>query len=192
MSGHIADMVVKNANVLTVDDLSTVAESFAVKNGKFVSVGTNTDTEMLSGPNTRVLDLKGQTVIPGFIDAHIHVLSSGTRHVMAADCDRRSIDEVLQALRRRSEGLGRNEWMQGFKYDDTKTEENRFLTRQDLDAVSTDLPVFVSHRAGHVYYMNSKALEVSGFNANTPDPPGGRFGRDPSTGDLNGVIYERE
>ena len=64
MSGHIADIVVKNANVLTVDDLGTVAESFAVKNGKFVSVGTNTDTEMLSGPNTRILDLKGQTVIP--------------------------------------------------------------------------------------------------------------------------------
>ena len=191
MSGHIADIVVKNANVLTVDDLGTVAESFAVKNGKFVSVGTNTDTEMLSGPNTRILDLKGQTVIPGFIDAHIHVLSSGTRHVMSADCDRRSIDEVLQALRRRSAGLGRDEWIQGFKYDDTKTEENRFLTRQDLDAVSTDLPVFVSHRAGHVYYMNSKALEIAGLNSNTPDPPGGRFGRDPTTGDLNGVIYER-
>ena len=81
MRGHIADMVVKNANVLTVDDLNTVAESFAVKNGKFVSVGTNTDTEMLSGPNTRVLDLKGQTVIPGFIDAHIHVLSLSLIHI---------------------------------------------------------------------------------------------------------------
>ena len=68
MSGHIADIVVKNANVLTVDDLGTVAESFAVKNGKFVSVGTNTDTEMLSGPNTRILDLKGQRITLLFLD----------------------------------------------------------------------------------------------------------------------------
>ena len=71
------------------------------------------------------------------------------------------------------------------------TAENRFLTRQDLDEVSTELPILVSHRAGHVYYLNSKALETAGFTRDTPDPEGGRFGRDPSSGELDGVVYER-
>ena len=79
--------------------------------------------------------------------------------------------------------------MQGFKYDDTKTEENRFLNRHDLDAVSTEHPILVAHRAGHVYYTNSLGLEVAGFTRDTPDPHGGRFGREESTGELNGVMY---
>ena len=81
--------------------------------------------------------------------------------------------------------------MQGFKFDDTKTAENRFIFRDELDAVSTFHPIMVSHRAGHVYYLNSMALELAGFDRDTPDPFGGRLGRDPDTGELNGVVYER-
>ena len=79
----------------------------------------------------------------------------------------------------------------GFKFDDTKTAERRFLFREDLDAVSEAHPILVAHRAGHIYYLNSRALEFAGFNHETQDPPGGRFGRDVSTGKLNGVVYER-
>ena len=82
-------------------------------------------------------------------------------------------------------------WVQGFKFDDTKTAENRFLYRQDLDAVTTQHPLMVAHRGGHIFYLNSRALELAGFHNETPDPAGGRLGRDPSTGELNGVVYER-
>jgi hypothetical protein len=150
MPDYTADLIVVNGNIHTVDSRMPNAQSFAVKNGRFIAVGTNTDTAMLGGPNTKILDLAGQTVIPGFIDAHIHVLSSGSRHVMAADCDLRSISDVENALKRRAQKTDAGNWVQGFKYDDTKTEENRFLTTTDLDKVSTELPVYVSHRAGHV------------------------------------------
>ena len=173
MSDHTADLIVINANIHTVNPNAPHAQSFAVKNGKFVAVGTNSDTQMLSSANTKILDLKGYTVVPGFIDAHIHVLSSGSRHVMAADCDLRSISDVQEALKRRSIKTKPGQWVQGFKYDDTKTEENRFLTTSDLDKVSTELPIFVSHRAGHVYYVNSKALALAGYTDNSTDPHGG-------------------
>ena len=191
MIDYIADIVVINANIHTVNSKHPKAESFAVKNGRFIVVGNNSDTTMLIGPNTKVFDLSGNTIVPGFIDAHIHVLSSGSRHVMAADCDLRSITDVQDALKRRADKTEKGGWVQGFKYDDTKTEDNRFLTSNDLDKVSTELPIYVAHRAGHVYYANSKALALAGYTDTSPDPHGGKLGRDPNTGKLNGVIYER-
>ena len=110
---------------------------------------------------------------------------------MAADCDLPSIIGIQTALRERVETAAPGQWVQGFKFDDTKTVENRFLFREDLDAVSTFHPIMVSHRAGHIYYLNSMALEAAGFTRDTPDPFGGRLGRDPDTGELNGVVYER-
>ena len=95
MTDYIADIVVTNANIHTVNKKQPKAESFAVKNGRFVVVGNNSDTTMMIGQNTKVFDLSGNTIVPGFIDAHIHVLSSGSRHVMAADCDLRSISDCL-------------------------------------------------------------------------------------------------
>ena len=185
-----AESVYKNANVVTVDPQNPRAQAVAIRDGKFVGVGSNDDIEGLVGPTTRVVDASGLTVIPGLIDAHIHVLSSGIRHVMAADCDQRSIAAIQAELRARVERASLGDWVEGFKFDDTKTAERRFLNRHDLDAVSTDLPILVSHRAGHVYYLNSKALELSGYDDKSADPPGGRLGRDSNTGALDGVIYE--
>ena len=166
-------------------------QAVAMSNGRFIGLGSNEDVETFVGPSVKVMDLRGKTVLPGFIDAHIHVLNSGIRHVMAADCDLPSITSILTALRERVETTAPGQWVQGFKFDDTKTAENRFLFREDLDAVSTFHPIMVSHRAGHIYYLNSMALEAAGFTKDTPDPFGGRFGRDPDTGELNGVVYER-
>ena len=186
-----AHTVIKNANIITIDPSQPRAQSLAILNGLLVSIGDNDSSESLIGPNTEVLDLSGKTVLPGFIDAHIHVLNSGIRHVMAADCDLPDIDSIKQALKKRVVTIPEGQWVQGFKFDDTKTVEQRFLSKTDLDQVSTDHPIMVAHRAGHIYYLNSKALEMAGFNDNTPDPPGGKFGREPDTGELNGVVYER-
>ena len=191
MSAYHAATVLRRANVITIDPALPRATAIAIANGRIVGVGNDSDVETLIGPSTRVLDLAGQTVLPGFIDAHIHVLSSGTRHVMAADCALPSIADIQSALRERVAATPAGQWVQGFKFDDTKTSENRFLRREDLDAVSTDHPILVAHRAGHVYFGNSLALERAGFNDETPDPPGGRLGRNPDTGRLDGVIYER-
>ena len=186
-----ADQVILNANIITIDSKRPEAEALAVLHGRFIAVGDNQDMAGLIGQDTQVLDLTGKTVLPGFIDAHIHVLNSGIRHIMAADCDLPSIASIQNALRERAEATAAGEWIQGFKFDDTKTRENRFIFKEDLDAVSTRHPIMVAHRAGHIYYLNSMALEMAGLNAETSDPPGGRLGRNPDTGELNGVIYER-
>ena len=185
------DTIIINANVITIDSAWPRTQAVAISDGKFVAVGSTEDISRLSSPNTKILDMSGKTVLPGFIDAHIHVLNSGIRHVMAADCDLRSIGAIQEALRERLAVTPRGEWVQGFKFDDTKTAEGRFLSKDDLDAVTTNHPVLVAHRAGHIFYMNSRALELAGFNRETVDPAGGRLGRDPSSGDLNGVVYER-
>ena len=189
-NGH-PELVIRNANIITIDPGRPRAQALAVRHGRFVAVGDDDSVGRLAGPNTRVLDLSGKTVLPGFIDAHIHVLNSGIRHVMAADCDLRSIAAIQDALREWTRATPAGQWVQGFKFDDTKTAEGRFLFRQDLDVVSTQHPLMVAHRAGHIFYLNSRALELAGFNDETPDPPGGRLGRDPATGELNGVVYER-
>ncbi len=191
-----AETVIKNANIITMDTGNPRAQALAMTHGRFLGVGSNQDIEGLVGPGTEVLDLGGKTVLPGFIDAHIHVLNSGVRHVMAADCDLPTLTQVQAALRDRVEKTSAGHWVQGFKFDDTKTDrtpsnEGRHLYRDDLDSVSTAHPIMVAHRAGHVYYMNSAGLEAAGFNDETADPPGGRLGRDPDTGRLNGMIFER-
>ena len=191
MTNYHADTVIRRANVITIDPAQPRASAVAMRAGRFIGVGSDSDVETLIGPGTTILDMGGKTVLPGFIDAHIHVLSSGIRHVMAADCALPTIADIQDALRERVASTPTGEWVQGFKFDDTKTAENRFLRREDLDAVSTNHPILVAHRAGHVYYGNSLALERAGFNDETPDPPGGRLGRHADTGRLDGVIYER-
>ena len=186
-----ADTVIRNANIITINPAQPRATALAMLHGRLVAVGAADAVADWVGPDTRTLDLAGQTVLPGFIDAHIHVLSSGIRHVMAADCAQPSIAAIQAALRERVAAAPAGQWVQGFKFDDTKTAENRFLYRADLDAVSTEHPILVSHRAGHVYYMNGRGLELAGFTRDTPDPPGGRLGRDAATGELDGVVYER-
>ena len=96
-----AETLLRNASIITMDPRRPRAEAVAILNGKFISVGSAAELTNLVGPNTRVLDLTGKTVLPGFIDAHIHVLNSGIRHVMAADCDLRSIGDIQTALRER-------------------------------------------------------------------------------------------
>jgi len=191
MSTAHADLVVLNANVMTMDPAQPRAQALAARHGRFVAVGSAQEVRGLAGPDTRVLDLAGRTVIPGFIDAHLHVLSSGIAHVASVDCDLRSIGEIQEALRARASETPEGEWVQGFKYDDTKTAEGRFLTVDDLDAVSRDHPVFVSHRGGHVYFANRKAYDVAGVGRDTPDPPGGKYVRDDRTSELTGVVLER-
>ncbi|MEE9199339.1 MAG: amidohydrolase, partial [Dehalococcoidia bacterium] len=184
------ELVVLNGNIITVDRGTPRAQALAIRGRRFVAVGSNDDVKALVGSGTRVLDLGGKTVVPGLIDAHIHVLSSGISHVLMVDCALPSIADIKEALLEKARTTPPGEWVQGFNFDDTKTRENRFLNLLDLDEVSRDHPVFVAHRAGHVYYTNTKGLEVLGVSRETPDPSGGKYGRDPDTGELNGVLYE--
>ena len=191
-----AEVVIKNANLMTMDPGNPRAQAVAMTHGRFVGVGSNEDVEGLVGPDTEMIDVGGKTVLPGFIDGHIHVLSSGVKHVNMADCDVPTLSLVQAGLKERADRTPAGQWVQGFKFDDTKTDrtasnEGRHLYKEDLDAITTDHPMMVAHRAGHVFYMNSAGLEAGGYNDESEDPPGGRLGRDPDSGKLNGIVYER-
>ncbi len=124
-----AQTVVNNANIITVVPLLPKTQALAIRDDKFAAVGSNDDVEDPIGPGTRVLDLGWKTVIPGITDAHIHVLSSGIRQVIAADCGQRNVAAVQEALRERVSATPPGDWVKGFKFDDTKTEEMRSLNR---------------------------------------------------------------
>ena len=184
-----ADTIILNANVITMNPAAPSASAVAVKGGRFMAVGADRDILEFKGRATEVLDAGGKTVLSGFIDAHTHVMSSGVRHVAQEDCDLRSIGEIQEGLKGRAVDTPAGGWVLGFKFDDTKTSEQRFLHRRDLDAVSNEHPVMVAHQAGHVYFFNTLGLRRAGFNDDTPDPSGGRLGRDPDTGELDGRVY---
>jgi predicted amidohydrolase YtcJ len=189
LRGPTPETVLVNGNIITVDAAQPRAQAVAIAGGRFLAVGSNEEIKPLAGARAKVVDLGGKTVTPGFIDAHSHPAAAGRRHLHEVDCDLRSISEIQVALRRRAAQKAPGQWVQGFKYDDTKTAEGRRLTREDLDAVSTDHPVYVEHRGGHTAYVNSLALKLAAVGDQTPDPPGGRFLRD-SSGRLSGGLWE--
>ena len=183
------DVALVNGRVLTVDDGLPRAEAFAIKNGRFVAIGSNDDIRNIITSSTDVIDAEGKTVTPGFIDAHSHPASGGVREIVSVNLDLRSIDAIKAAIRERAARTPKGEWVLGFKYDDTKVREGRQINRRDLDDAAPEHPVYVSHRGGHVYWFNSKAAEVAGVTAQTPSPPGGEIYHD-ENGELLGKVAE--
>ena len=184
------ELILVNGDLLTQDPTMPRAQAIAIANGRILSVGTNAGIRAFAGAGTRTVDLGGRVVIPGVIDAHNHPSYAGIRHLREVDCDLRSVGAIQAALRERAARTPAGEWVMGFKYDDTKTAERRFLTRADLDAVSTTHPIFVQHRGGHTAYVNSLAFERAGVTESVSDPVGGRFERDAANGRLSGRAAE--
>jgi predicted amidohydrolase YtcJ len=188
-----ADLIVVNANVLTVDANRPAAESFAVRGGKFAAVGSNADVKRLSGPRTRLLDLGGKTVVPGFIDAHAHPrpifdVDSPWYDVEAGPDKVKSIEDLVAAVRRKAARTPKGVLIAGTGYQETKL--GRHPTRQDLDKATTDHPVLIRHSSGHLSVCNSAALKLAKVTRDTPDPDGGAFQRD-EKGEPTGLLKER-
>jgi predicted amidohydrolase YtcJ len=185
------ELILHNGNFLTMVARQPRAEAVAIAGGRILAVGADVDILEFATADTKKLDLGGQTAVPGFIDGHCHPAYSGRRHLRFIDCDLRSIAAIQDAVRERAAKTPPGEWVCGFKYDDTKTAERRFITREDLDAAAPDHPVFIGHRGGHTGYVNSLALQKAGISEKSRDPEGGRFERDPATGRLTGRLLER-
>jgi predicted amidohydrolase YtcJ len=184
------DLILHNGHVVTVNPAEPTAEAVAIARGRFFAVGKNADVLNLATPGVRKIDLSGKTVLPGFIDAHSHPAQAGLMHLRMVDCDLRSISAIQVALRERAAKTSPGDWVLGFKYDDTKTEEVRPLSVADLDAAVPDHPVHIQHRGGHTTYSNSLAFRKAGIDDKTADPPGGKIDRDPATGKPSGRVAE--
>ena len=180
------DFIVVNARVLTIDPATPRAQAFAVKSGRFVAVGSNSDIRNLANRSTRVVDAARMTVIPGFIDCHSH--PSGVTELYEVDANLTSVKAIQDALRRRAAQTEPGVWVNGYMFDDTKLTDGP-LTRHHLDAVSTQHPIGVYHRGGHTSWYNSHAFALANITRDTPDPVHGRFFRD-AAGELTGRAAE--
>jgi predicted amidohydrolase YtcJ len=182
-----ADLVVLNGRVRTMEPAAPLAEAFAVRSGCFIAIGTNDSIRELASRGTPVIDAGGMTITPGFIDAHCH--PGEVEELYDINADVRTIAEIQAAIRERAARTPPGQWIRAFKFDDTKLRDTRPLSRQDLDAATTEHPVRVDHRGGHTTWFNSKAFALAGVTRATPDPSDGRYYRD-ANGDLQGEVAE--
>ena len=179
------ELIVVNARVYTIDDSMPRAEAFAVQNGRFSAVGSNSEIRALADRNTRVVDAGGMTVVPGFVDTHSH--PSGVQELTGVNVNLRTVAEVKAALARKAASTPPGFWVTGYMYDDTKLD--RPVTRRDLDEAVPNHPAMVGHRGGHTGVYNSVAFRLADVTAQTPDPEGGKFYRE--NGELTGKVAER-
>ena len=198
-SSLIADQIWLGGPILTMNDDAMRAEALAEKDGEIIGVGDADDVMAFQGPETEVIDLAGRTMIPGFVDAHGHVFMIGIQALSAnmlpaPDGTVNDIPTLQQVLRdfakAQPERVGAAGLILGFGYDDAQLAEQRHPTRDELDAVSTEIPVYVVHQSGHLGVANSKALELAGITADTPDPAGGVIRRREGSSEPNGVLVE--
>jgi predicted amidohydrolase YtcJ len=175
-SGGIGpDLILLNGVVYTMDPAQPTAEAFAVKNGRFVAIGSNDDVRNLEHADCEIIDAGRGTVTPGFIDAHSHPSAYGVAELVHVDVNLPSIEDIKRVMRERAAKTPPGEWVIGFKYDDTKLKEGRPINRLDLDDAVPDHPAVVGHRGGHTSVYNSKAFQLAGVTARTPNPEGGKF-----------------
>jgi predicted amidohydrolase YtcJ len=185
-----ADLVLLHAAVYTVDPRRPRARALAVRGDRIEAVGSDKRIEAFIGPGTRVLDLRGRFVMPGFNDAHVHLESAGLAKLRVDLAGARSLAEFRERIRERLPEVPPGEWIVGRGWDHTLWPEKRFPAREDLDAISRDHPMFFTRVDGHVAVANSLALSLAGISKHTPDPPGGRITRDARTGELAGMLEE--
>lgn len=172
-----ADAVFFNGRIITMNPDGPEAQAFAVAGDRFSALGSDDRIRQLAGTHTRTVDLGGRTVVPGFIETHSH-LSLYAMTLLQVDCKtppNRSIEDVKCRIAEMAAGAKPDKWIKGWGYDDTLIAEKRHLTVQDLDEAAPDIPVFVSHTSGHLAYVNSRAMAVSGIGAHTPQPDGGEI-----------------
>lgn len=180
-----------NGEVITVNATNDVVEAIAIKGEKIIAVGSTEEILKVKEEHTETIDLDGRTLMPGLIDAHLHISGYGTNQ-LSVSCKEdhiKSIEDLLADLRKQKEKTAKGQWIRAWGYHDKKIAEGRYPTIDELDSVSTEHPIIVVRACGHISVVNSVALELAGINKDTIDPEGGIYERD-ENGHLTGVLIE--
>src|ERR1051325_2524023 len=185
-----ADIVFKNGNIYTVNERQPHAEAVAVKAGKIIFVGSNKDVKTYEGKATRVVDLHGNTVVPGLTDSHYHLMGVGEREVTLNLEGTTSLEEFLAKVKSRVDRAKRDEWITGRGWIETFWKPPVFPSRWELDKIAPNNPVYLTRADGHASIANSAALKIAGINASTPNPDGGEILKDKATGELHGMLID--
>jgi predicted amidohydrolase YtcJ len=178
-----------NGKIYTVNDKQPFAEAVIVEKNKIVFVGTNQDAKKLIRPSDEVINLDGKFLLPGFIDAHVHLINAGFYLLGINLHDVKNPEEFKKALK---DYLSKNksEWIRGGRWDHEKWNKKKLPAKELIDDVTPDIPVFVERVDGHMGLANSCALRLAGINKDTPDPPGGSIDKDPVTGEPTGILKD--
>jgi predicted amidohydrolase YtcJ len=187
---EVADTVFQNGNVYTVNQSQPKAEAIAVKGDKIVFVGSNSDSRKFVGSKTRVIDLKGATVVPGFTDAHQHLSGVGFREMTLNLEGITTLGDFLAKVKTRVDQARPGQWVSGRGWIETFWKPPVFPTRWDLDKVSPNNPVILTRADGHASVVNSAALEISKIDRNTANPFGGEVLKDKQTGEPTGMLID--
>jgi predicted amidohydrolase YtcJ len=186
-----ADLVLQHGVVLTVDAKDSVAQAIAVRDGRIVAVGTDSDMTRLVGPGTKVIDLAGRTVTPGLIDTHIHLLEGVTGSMYKVILtSAASVAEILDKVKARAEKTSAGDWVEGIGWNEGVIAEHRAPTLAELDAISAGHPVFLENVTHHYGMVNSAGLVKLGIDAATKSPDGGTIVHD-ANGKPTGVLKEK-
>lgn len=187
-----ADLILKNANVITMNKKQPTAQLVATKNGRITFVGDNSHLAKWQGVGTKVIDCDGKTVTPGFNDAHCHIYSF-VRKLLSIDLSDpkiKCIDDIKTIIKHSAEKTAPGEWITATDYNDFTLTEKRHPTRWELDEIAPNNPVVLSHRSLHACVLNSKALAMADIHIATPEPPGTFIGRRETDGEPNGLLVE--
>jgi len=188
-----ADLLITGGRIVTLNASEDIVEAVAVRDGKIVAAGKAEEMTGVTGPRTEILKLKGETVLPGFIEPHTHFMEYAIQldWVNAKAPPNRSVADILERLRERVREAEKGEWIIGSGLEEGALEEKRWPTRDELDSIADGHPVFIMHRSMHAMVANSAALERAGISEATPQPTGGHMDRDSSMGRLTGVLREK-
>jgi predicted amidohydrolase YtcJ len=184
-----ADLIITNAKIWTGDKAHPSAQALAVIGDRIVAVGSNSDVQILRGAATRTIDAGGKLLLPGFNDAHVHFVTSGTRLNQIQLNDATSMEEFTRRIADRAKMTPKGEWIEGGDWDETKWTLAKLPTKDAIDSVTPDTPVFLEHHDGHMALANSVALRLAAVTAQTPDPPGGTIVRD-AEGNPTGALKD--
>jgi predicted amidohydrolase YtcJ len=185
-----ADIVLKNGNVYTANDRSPTAQAIAIKGDRILFVGSNAAAQKYIGEGTRVVDLHGNTALPGMTDAHQHLSGVGFREMTLNLEGTTSLDDFLAKVKVRVDQAKPGEWVTGRGWIETHWQPSMFPTRWDLDKVAPNNPVILGRADGHGAVANSAALKIAGVDRNTPNPFGGEVSRDKRSGEPNGMLLD--
>lgn len=183
-----ADSVYRNGNIYTVDEAFSKATALAIKGDRLVYVGGEAGVEAYIGPDTKVVDLGGETVIPGLVEGHMHVAGLGSS-LMNLDCFWMPKQAILDLVKAAAEQAKPGEWIQGRGWMNTVWEDTSYPTKEELDAVAPNNPVFLTRACGHMGWANSKAIELAGITPDTPNPQGGEYLKN-ANGELLGCMTD--
>jgi predicted amidohydrolase YtcJ len=183
------DLIIKNATLYTPEGSPIGSQSIAIIGDKIVAVGTSAEVDAWVGPDTKIIDAQGKLVLPGFNDSHVHFVSGGQQLTNVNLKDASTREEFVRRIAERAKETTERDWILGGDWDDQQWNPAVLPTKEWIDSVTPNRPVFLNRYDGHMALANSLALKMAGVTSKTPDPPGGAIVRD-GQGNPTGVLKD--